>query len=318
MNRTDRLLALVLELQRSGRRPRSAVDLAGVFETSKRTIYRDMLALAEAGVPVIATPGQGYTLSADYFLPPLRFSADEATLLLLGGDVMAQSFDAQYRSAAQAAARKIEAVLPARLRPEVAYLRDNLLFVEAQGSPAAAETLRQLRGALAARQTVRFRYFARYSRSGAREAMRTADPYRLGRIEGQWYLVAFDHARRAIRHFRLDRIEALTVTGRPFQRPEHLDLGDQTPADLPVTVRVRVAGAVARWARERRPFYWVAEEAAGGDVVMTLRVRDEAEVLDWILSWGRHAEVLEPASLRARVAAEAAQIAARYQPPDGP
>ncbi|MBL8055911.1 MAG: HTH domain-containing protein, partial [Anaerolineales bacterium] len=117
MNRTDRLLALVLELQRGGARPRSAVDLAGVFETSKRTIYRDMQALAEAGVPILSIPGQGYALSEDYFLPPLRFTADEATLLLLGADVMTQSFDAQYRAAAQAAARKIEAVLPARLRP---------------------------------------------------------------------------------------------------------------------------------------------------------------------------------------------------------
>lgn len=315
MNRTDRLLALVLELQRGGARARSAVDLAGVFETSKRTIYRDMQALAEAGVPILSIPGQGYALSEDYFLPPLRFTADEATLLLLGADVMTQSFDAQYRAAAQAAARKIEAVLPARLRPEVAYLRENILFVEAQGQPAAAELLRHLRGALLARQTVRFRYFARYSRAGAGETARTVDPYRLGRIEGHWYLIAYDHARRGLRHFRLDRIETLTVTGRTFDRPEHFAAGDHSPAELPVAVRVRVAGAVARWARENRPFFWVAEEAAGDDVVMTLRVRDEAELLDWILSWGRHAEVLEPASLRARVAAEAAQVAALYGSP---
>ena len=60
MNRTDRLLAIVLELQ--GKGWQRAEDLAETFETSKRTIYRDMLALGEAGVPVVSIPGRGYSL----------------------------------------------------------------------------------------------------------------------------------------------------------------------------------------------------------------------------------------------------------------
>ena len=84
------------------------MDLAASFEISKRTVYRDIQALCEAGVPVIAEPGRGYSLVEGYFLPPLRFSADEATMLLLGADVMAQSFDAEYRVAAEDAARKAQ------------------------------------------------------------------------------------------------------------------------------------------------------------------------------------------------------------------
>jgi len=68
MNRTDRLLAIVLELQAQGKR--RAEDLAATFEVGKRTIYRDIQALCEAGVPVISTPGQGYSLVEGYFLPP--------------------------------------------------------------------------------------------------------------------------------------------------------------------------------------------------------------------------------------------------------
>ena len=91
MNRTDRLLAIVLELQARGKQ--RAEDLAATFEVGKRTIYRDIQALCEAGVPVISTPGQGYALLEGYFLPPLRFTPDQALILLLGGDAMAQSFD---------------------------------------------------------------------------------------------------------------------------------------------------------------------------------------------------------------------------------
>ena len=90
MNRTDRLLAIVLELQGKGRQ--RAEDLAGTFETSKRTIYRDISALGQAGVPLISVPGRGYALMKGYFLPPLSFRADEATMLLLGSDFMAQNF----------------------------------------------------------------------------------------------------------------------------------------------------------------------------------------------------------------------------------
>src|SRR5439155_8760053 len=127
MNRTDRLLAIVLELQGKGKQ--RAEDLARTFETSKRTIYRDIEALCEAGVPLISIPGRGYSLMEGYFLPPLSFTTDEATMLLLGSDFMAQNFDAQYRLAAQAAGRKIAGVLREKLRDDVDYLQKSIRFV---------------------------------------------------------------------------------------------------------------------------------------------------------------------------------------------
>jgi predicted DNA-binding transcriptional regulator YafY len=102
MNRTDRLLAIMLELQ--AKLWQRAEDLADTFEVSKRTIYRDMLALMEPGVPVISSPGKGYALDEGYFLPLLSFTRDEAVVLLLGSDSMAQNFDAEYQHVALAAA----------------------------------------------------------------------------------------------------------------------------------------------------------------------------------------------------------------------
>ncbi len=57
-----------------------AEDLAAAFETSVRTIYRDIQALSEAGVPVIGAPGQGYSLMEGYFLPPVSFTVEEAVV----------------------------------------------------------------------------------------------------------------------------------------------------------------------------------------------------------------------------------------------
>src|SRR5438874_10755218 len=143
MNKTDRLLAIVLELQGKGRQ--RAEDLAETFETSKRTIYRDIQALCEAGVPLVAVPGRGNALMEGYFLPPLSFTADEATMLLLGSDFMAQHFDAQYRQAALSAGRKIAGVLHERQRGEVDYLQSSIRFISMgmTGSSGEAEKLQQ-------------------------------------------------------------------------------------------------------------------------------------------------------------------------------
>ena len=159
MNRTDRLLAIVLELQ--AKKQVRAEDLAAKFEVSKRTIYRDMLALDEFGVPIVALPGQGYSLVEGYFLPPLTFNTDEAIMLLLGADFVGRNFDAQYREAAQSANQKIVTVLPEGLRQEVEYLEHSIRFIAINGQ-AASETLQQLRRAIIQRRTVRFRYHARY------------------------------------------------------------------------------------------------------------------------------------------------------------
>ena len=142
MNRTDRLLAIILE-QQAKRRLR-AEDLATLFETSKRTIYRDMQALTEAGVPVVSMTGQGYSLVEGYFLPPLRFSTEEAIMLLLGSDSIAHSFDEHFRRAAASASRKIEAVLPEPLRAEVREVQDSIMLIVDAANEQETELLRQL------------------------------------------------------------------------------------------------------------------------------------------------------------------------------
>lgn len=309
MNRTDRLLAIVIELQARGRR--RAEDLAATFEVGKRTIYRDIQALCEAGVPIVSTPGQGYSLVEGYFLPPLRFSTDEALMLLLGGDLMAQSFDAEYRAAAQSAGRKILGVLPEALRDEVRGLQASIRFIgdDPAARAGAAERLRTLRRAIVGHHTLRFGYHTRLRADGsAAHTTREADPYGLVFASGIWFLVAHDHLRGAIRHFRVDRIGELAVLSRSFTRPAQFALEQSPDPQRTLVVRALFEPAIAAWVREEPSFYAVAEEQRADGLLITFKVRHERELLRWLLGWGAGVRVLEPDSLRALLAAEAERM----------
>jgi predicted DNA-binding transcriptional regulator YafY len=316
MNRTDRLLAIVLELQGKGHQ--RAEDLARTFETSKRTIYRDMLALGEAGVPVVSVPGRGYSLMQGYFLPPLSFTTDEATMLLLGSDFMAQNFDAQYREAAQSASRKIEGVLPEKLRDEVHYLQSSIRFVAAEpDTPEHARRvmlLQQLRRAIIQHTTVRFTYHARHAQDGKGEqTRREADPYGLIHFPAGWHMTGYCHLRQGIRNFRLDRMDDLELLPATFQRPANFMMRPERGSGREMIVRVLFDREIARWVREARSFYIVAEQETPDGLLVTLAIRQESEILHWLLSWGRHARVLEPESLRMRLAEEAQGMLEQYR-----
>ena len=317
MNRTDRLLAIVLELQARGKQ--RAEDLAVTFETSKRTIYRDMLALGEAGVPLVSVPGKGYALMEGYFLPPLSFTSEEATILLLGCNVMAGSFDAQYRQVAQAASRKIDGILPERLREEVRYLQEAIHFVASgtREENGTQEALRRVRRAIIERQTVRFIYHARQSSSQSEAQMRTADPYALISVSQTWYLSAYCHLRQAVRFFRLERMEALEVLPQTFTRVA--EIARQTPRRSEagnLLVRVLFDLQVTRWVREQRSFFTVSEEETPAGLLVTLKVRQVEDILQWLLGWGSHVRVLEPDTLRTRLACEAEVMLRNFQSPE--
>ena len=238
-------------------------------------------------------------------------------MLLLGSDFMARNFDAQYRDAARSAGRKIEGVLPEMLRTDVHYLQSNIRFIGAITTSNAREheTLQQLRRALLDRNTIRFCYHARSRRDEQNSAhTREADPYGLAYFLGAWHLVAYCHMRQDIRNFRLERMEALELLPRTFTRRTDLQIG-QRGRDQPrnMVVRVLFDKEIARWVREGRSYYVTAEEETEDGLLVTLMIRRQSEILQWLLSWGSRVRILEPASLRERLAEEAQAMLRNYQ-----
>jgi predicted DNA-binding transcriptional regulator YafY len=311
MNKTDRLFAIILELQARGQC--RAEDLASVFEVNKRTIYRDVQALSEMGVPVVAVPGQGYSLMEGYFLPPLRFTTDEAMMLSLGSDFISRQFDNQYRAAAHAATQKLTTVLPETLRSEVRYLQDNIKFAsQRELDGEAARSFSLVRRALLERKTIRFTYHARFGDEVRPLQHRTANPYGIANIDTVWFLVAFDLTRRGLRHFRLDRVEEVELLNKTFERPTNFRMGNGLDSTRSITVRVLFEPGVARWVREDPLFFITGFEDTSDGLLVTLTVRHEREVVQWLLGWGSRVRVLETDALRELLKNEAEKMLENY------
>jgi predicted DNA-binding transcriptional regulator YafY len=317
MNRTDRLLAIVLELQAKGWQ--RAEDLARTFEISKRTMYRDLQALSEAGVPIVSVPGQGYSLVEDYFLPPLSFSADEALVLILGSDFVGQTFDEQYRKTASSATSKIQAVLPERLQVEVRALqhRMRMVAVDQLSGFDRPQLLQEIRSAIIHNRRIRFVYHSRSSGDPAGEVTeRDADPYGLVHYSRAWYISAYCHLRQGLRNFRLDRIDQLKVLDVTFLRPPDFRLGQAWDNSRTVKVRAHFSPQIMRWVREEPSFFQVEAEEREDGLLLTFMVRDERELLQWLMSWGSQVQVLEPESLRRLMCEEAEAILQNHKTAD--
>jgi predicted DNA-binding transcriptional regulator YafY len=156
MNRVDRLLGLILFLQ--SRRSATAADMAAHFGLSQRTIYRDMRALGEAGVPVLAEAGVGYSLLRGYLLPPVNFSEEEACALATGAMLLERAAAPSLAGHVDTALQKIRAVLPAARRDELVRIERSMASAASPPEPADQADLALLQKALGRGRVLRFRY----------------------------------------------------------------------------------------------------------------------------------------------------------------
>jgi predicted DNA-binding transcriptional regulator YafY len=242
MNRTDRMTGILLAL-RGGQQ--TSAQLADRFEVSRRTILRDLAALGELGVPVIAVSGTGggFALPMGYWLPPLKLSAAEATAVLLGLAALGPAAGSPFGEPRRTAEEKIRALIDAdTLRASDAALR-HVTFDPRLTTPDAAD-VQAIQDAIATGQWLRIVY-----RSVRRSADHEVLPVRLMTSEGRWYVDAISREARARRRYRLDRIDALRRIPAPPDadaiREEAAAVTPYDHADHPeVTLHLTGAGLV--------------------------------------------------------------------------
>ena len=227
MNRTDRLYAIVEELRAAGSRGRTAAALAGTFEVATRTVKRDVSALQQAGVQIWATggPGGGYVLDAAATLPPITFTAAEATALALA---LAVQPGLPFAEDGRSALAKVLAVMPPSGADDARDLARRTWVRPAHRRAPVAVT-RVLDEGLRHRRVVALDYTAA---GGVSTTGRPVEPMAYALDEDRnWYLLAWCRLREGGRWFRLDRIDAARLTGDTFtDRDLRATFGDP-PAD---------------------------------------------------------------------------------------
>lgn len=312
MNKTDRQLAILLELQHQ--RVVKAEQLAQQFEISIRTIYRDIQALCEAGVPIIGAPGQGYLLMDGYFLPPVGFTAGEAVALLVGMDFISQSLEKDYSAAAISAKRKIQAVLPEQIQAEARLISDTMKLIKHQPDHAEKEALEQIRSAILYHNKISFHYMKSIAEDdGNRATQRTAAPYGLTLFNGNWVVVAYCDLRESIRHFRLSRMTELIILDETFVYPKGFNLQQYTPqADRNIEIVLRVDPNIIDKIKEQSHFYLDKVEHQAQDLLVYFKVRQVEELLPHVLGWGSQVKVVQPLDFKQKIKEEVLKMLKRY------
>ena len=300
----------------------AARDIAGRVGVAVRTIYRDLEAMStDAELPVWQHEGR-WGLEAGAFLPPLSLTIHEAMSLFLAARVLAKTSDEQD-SEHIAAFLKLSEILPPVLSEHVRATIDAFV-AGAVINERFTRVLRVLTQAWAERRVVTITYGPGVYDDTKESREARVRPYLIepSALTHALYLIGWDEDRAGLRTFKIERIEAASLTPVTFDPDAGWNAvtalrdGWDVIADQPVvSVVVRFSVAVARRVAETR---WHASQKLewreDGSLIWRGRIAGTHEVRIWILGWGADVEVLEPRSLRSEVADELRRAAAAYGP----
>ncbi len=273
----------------------------------RRTVHRDLAAVQEAGYPLVAEWQAGRKvyrfMTRTRQIAPITFTLDELVSLHLLRSLAVMLPRAPFGNEIDALFAKISAALPPRSAAHLERI-SRVALPRLQGVrdyAGSAGLLTELRRALLYQYRIAFSYL----RSGRQTAEYEVDPYTLVLAKGGLYLLGHAHNRNAVRLFAVERMGTLTVTRQRFEIPDGFDpeacFSDAfgLVSDQPMRVSVRFDREVAQTVRERnwRPGQIVSEEP-DGSLLLSFEAAGTLEILGWILSYGSHAELLEPPELR--------------------
>jgi len=292
-------------------------DIARRLEVSERTVHRDMEALSAARVPVFAMRGAngGWELDENWRtqVPALDESELQAFLMaqprIIGNPKLA--------AAADRALGKLMAALPGSLREQATNIRQRL-FVDTTGWRGATENLTML--PIAQEAVARDRKLEIVYRPAGRESgRRLIDPLGLVAKGNAWYLVA--KTPRGLRTYRVSRIESAKLLDKPSHRPGDFDLAEYWRTSTKqfqdawprLSATLRLEPRVAQWVKSWQTATPVEPDIPDPEGWITLRVQfdheDEARFM--VLGLGSRVELIDPPSLRERVAAEVQKMTVR-------
>jgi len=298
----------------SGKFP-NATTLARELEVSTKSIQRDLDFMRDRlQLPIEYHPqkvGYHYTGEVTAF-PTMHITEGELVALVIAEKALQQYRGTQFEKPLLSAIRKIEQSLPDTISLNLTDIEQTISFRTRAEPVLNLEIFDTLAKATAQRQQLQLTY----RKAGKREGeVRLVDPYHLANINGEWYLFAYDHARKDIRTFVPARVQAVQATGKTFTRTQKFSLEQRLRDSFGVhsgegqfDVVLRFNARVADYIREKK---WhdsqQQSELKNGSVELSLKLSSLIEIERWVLSWGGDVEVIKPKEL-ADAIKRAAQI----------
>ncbi|GAB6164101.1 transcriptional regulator [Thermostilla marina] len=301
----------------------SVKELAEELEVSEKTIRRDLDIIREVGFPVAEeteahgrkrfkiASAQGVEISLNY---------EEALSLFVGRRLLETLAGTPFAEPARAAFQKIRSILSENAIRYVDNLADKFCETSVGLSDYRGkyEIVDALLLAIDEKKTVHITYQSLHATEPVTYDIR---PYGLVRHRGSLYLVGHSNEHRDIRHWKVDRIYDIEVTRIPFTIPDSFNLKEHLEKQFGIysgsdveDVCVRFSPTVARYVMEKKwhPSQKLTQQKSG-HVIAEFRLSGLPEFKSWILSFGRHAEVLRPASLREELIEEFKTLVAMYE-----
>ena len=298
----------IVEILKRGNYP-NATTIAAEIEVSPKTIQRDIVHLRDqmdVSIEYVHSK-HGYQLGdIGTELPMFDVGVGDLAALYFASNSLSKHSSA-IQEVLQTSFEKIAARFEGSVKFNWQQL-DEILSVHDVGVAEADMVLfERVSSALVRSQQITFRYRS----TGQRKSMqRTVDPYYVGEIKGGVYVLGYDHTRKDIRQFALQRMIGVEMTGEAFTKLDGFcaktHFKDGTGAfvaekDSEVEEAVIIcSGWLARVAQERK---WHESQTIkvlddyGEEVELRMRLSEWREVLGLVLSWGRVAKVLGPPSL---------------------
>lgn len=227
MNRIDRLFSILTFLQ--SKKYVAAEQIAEKFSISVRTVYRDVKALCESGIPVSFEAGRGYFIVQGYFLSPVAFTTEEANALLLMENLAMGFADRSIQQHYGAALRKVKSVLRGSQKEQLEQLSENTMMQMPPCMVNDTDYLSRLQDAVSNKSIIEIAYANKEGSASRRQI----EPIGLIFYALNWHLIAWCHLRNEYRDFRVSRITGLHKTGLQFRKRDHIPLKEYMQ-ELPV------------------------------------------------------------------------------------
>lgn len=315
MNRIDRLTAILIQLQT--KRIVRAEEIAGRFEISLRTVYRDVKALMEAGVPIGSEAGKGYFIVDGYHLPPVMFTQDEASSMLLAGKLVDKMADKSVRTAYESAMHKIKAVLNESEKDHLQNLESHIeVFLRSRYESKSNNEfpdhfMTEIQRAVGKRQVLKIEY----SNTEDELTTREVEPIGIFYYSMAWHLIGWCRLRNGYRDFRADRIRNLENKEEVFEARNQISLKEYFQSMFSANVDLkRAVITFDKSAIRNRPIYGSISQVDLGTKIRAEFLMDNFNYMaKWLLMFGTAVEVEEPDELRAHLAGLVEELYDHYQ-----